>query len=275
MDMILLWLPILLGLGAVSGFLAGLLGIGGGIVLVPGLFFALNTFGYDGDRVMHIAIGTSLAIIIPTGMSSVRAHWKHNAVRVDLVRRIGIGIVAGVGVGTIIANYISGDTLNIIFAASMVLLAAIMASDPSRFAPSDYVPDHVPGQPWSALMGAVIGVLSTLMGIGGATISVPYMTLCRVPIHTAIATASALGLLISIPAALGFVVIGWGVDGLPPFSVGYVNLLACAAIIPASVLMAPFGARVAHRVAVKPLRRIFAAFIAVVALRMWYEVIGG
>ncbi len=271
MDMILLWIPVLLGLGAVSGFLAGLLGIGGGIVLVPGLFFALNAFGYDGDHVMHIAIGTSLAIIIPTGVSSVRAHWKHGAVQIDLVRRIGIGILAGVAVGTVIANHITGETLNIIFAGALLLLAVIMASDPSRFS----LADKVPGQPWSAMMGAVIGMLSTLMGIGGATISVPYMTLHRVPIHQAIATASALGLLISIPAALGFILIGWGVSGLPPFSVGYVNLLACAVIVPASVLMAPFGARVAHRVAVRPLRRIFAIFIAVVAVRMWYEVAGG
>src|SRR5690606_4188709 len=115
----------------------------------------------------------------------------------------------------------------------------------------------------------------TLMGIGGATISVPYMTLCRVPIHHAIATASALGLLISIPAALGFVLIGWNVEGLPPFSAGYVNLLAFAVIVPACVVMAPVGARIAHRVPVRRLRRIFAAFIAVVAVRMWYEVAGG
>ncbi len=270
-DILIVWAPVLLGLGAVSGFLAGLLGIGGGIVLVPGLFFSLTALGFPPDHIMHVAVGTSLAIIIPTGMSSARAHWKRGAVRVDLVKKIGVGIVFGVIAGTMIAGYLSGAALNLVFAVSLFLLAGIMLTDPARVK----MADDVPGQPWSGLMGSLIGMLSSLMGIGGATVSVPYMTLCRVPIHQAIGTASTLGLIISIPAAFGFLVIGWGQTNLPPFSLGYVNILAFALIIPASVLAAPWGAATAHKVPVKPLRQIFALFIVIVAIKMAYGVLRG
>lgn len=270
-SVLLVWMPLLLSLGAVSGFLAGLLGVGGGIVLVPGLFFSLSALGFPPDHIMHVAIGTSLAIIIPTGMSSARAHWKRGGVRMDLVRKIGVGIVFGVICGTFIADQISGATLNLVFAVSLFFLAAIMVTDPSRVK----LADEVPGQPWPAMMGGLIGLLSTLMGIGGATISVPYMTLCRVPIHQAIGTAATLGLIISIPAALGFALIGVGQDHLPPFSLGYVNLLAFALVVPTAVLAAPWGAAAAHKVPVKALRRVFAGFITLVAARMIYGVLFG
>lgn len=268
-SILIIWAPLLLALGAVSGFLAGLLGVGGGIVLVPGLFFSLTALGFPPDHIMHVAIGTSLAIIIPTGMSSARAHWKRGSVRMDLVRKIGVGIVFGVILGTLIANHLSGLMLNAIFAVSLFFLAGIMVTDPSRFS----LAKDVPGQPWSGLMGSLIGLLSTLMGIGGATISVPYMTLCRVPIHQAIGTAATLGLIISIPAAIGFALIGIGQDNLPPFSIGYINLLAFILVVPAAVLIAPYGAAAAHRVPVKALRRVFAGFIVIVAAKMLYGVI--
>jgi uncharacterized membrane protein YfcA len=270
-SILVMWAPVLLGLGMVSGFLAGLLGIGGGIVLVPGLFFSLTALGFPPDHIMHVAIGTSLAVIIPTGMSSARAHWKRQGIRMDLVKKIGSGIVFGVFAGTVIASYLSSATLNLVFAISLFILAGIMMTDPARVK----MADDVPGQPWSGLMGGLIGMLSTLMGIGGATISVPYMTLCRVPIHQAIGTASMLGLIISAPAAFGFLVIGWGQDNLPPFSLGYINFLAFALITPASVLAAPWGAAAAHKVPVKPLRQIFALFIVIVAVKMLYGVLRG
>lgn len=273
MDMhtLLVLTPVLVGLGGLAGFLAGLLGVGGGIVLVPGLFYIMTALGYPPDHMMHLAVGTSLAIIIPTGMSSVRAHYKRGAVRVDLLRMIGVGIVIGVAAGTVIASHISGESLKLIFAVALLFLAGVMLVNPSRFA----LADHVPGQPWPGLMGVVIGGLSTLMGIGGATISVPYMTLCRVPIHQAVGTASALGLIISIPAAVGFGIIGWGQDHLPPFSIGYISLLAFALIVPCSVLAAPLGAHVAHNVSVVRLRAVFAVFLVIVSLKMLYSAVYG
>lgn len=268
-QLLMLWVPLLLCLGGVSGFLAGLLGVGGGVVLVPGLFYSLSALGFPPDHLIHVAIGTSLAIIVPTGMSSTRAHWKRGSVRIDLVKKIGIGIVFGVIAGTLIAGQVSGAGLNLIFAVSLMILAAIMATDPSRFR----LTDQIPRQPWPGLMGVLIGGLSALMGIGGATISVPFMTLCNIPIRAAIGTAAAIGLLISVPAAIGFVLIGWGQDHLPPFSLGYVNVMAFALIVPMAVLAAPFGAMAAHRAPVHILRRFFAAFIALVAARMLYGVV--
>ena len=269
--LLLLWAPLLLCLGGLSGFLAGLLGIGGGVVLVPGLFFSLTALGFPPDHLMHVAIGTSLAIIIPTGMSSARAHWKRGSVRSELVKKIGIGIVFGVLAGTLIAGQVSGAGLNMIFAVSLVFLAGIMVADPSRF----QLGDRIPPQPWPGLMGGVIGLLSSLMGIGGATVSVPYMTVYNVPIHQAIGTAAMLGLLISIPAAAGFALIGVGQEGLPPFSLGYVNLMAFALVVPTAVLAAPWGAAAAHRVPVGALRRVFAGFITLVAARMLYGALLG
>lgn len=264
-------LPFLFLLGLVAGFLAGLLGVGGGIVLVPGLYFLLTAFGYPPEYMMHMAVGTSLAIIIPTGMSSARAHWKRDAVGTDLLRKIGPGTVAGVVVGTVIAAYIDGNALKGIFAVMLLVLAAIMVVNPAKILPHGTMPK----QPWPGMAGGVIGMLSSLMGIGGATISVPFMTLCGVPVHRAVGTAAALGLVISIPAAMGFIVIGWGAENLPPFSLGYVSLLAFALIVPCSVLAAPWGARVAHSVSVTKLRLAFAFFIALVSFRMLYSLFVG
>lgn len=262
---------LIIGLGGVAGFMAGLLGIGGGVVLVPGLYYIFGMLGFPPDHLMHVAVGTSLTIIIPTGISSARAHIKKNGVRFDLVKRIGIGIVLGVGVGTFVADYISGQNLKIVFSCALMVFAAIMQIDPQKFR----LCDDVPPQPWSGMAGGLIGILSSLMGIGGATLNVPYMSLHGVPIHTAVGTSSAMGPLIAIPGAIGFIWIGWGLDHLPPYSLGYVNLLAALAIMPISVLCAPWGARVAHRVSVKKLRLVFSVFIILVAVKMLHGALTG
>lgn len=261
----------LLSLGGIAGFLAGLLGIGGGMVLVPGLYFGFQMWGFESPSLMHIAVGTSLAVIIPTGLSSARAHFKRGAVRLDLVKRLGPWIVMGVGLGTLIASRIDEQGMVTFFAVALSCLALIMVLDLSRFTPLK----DMPPQPWSGLSGVVIGIVSSLMGIGGATISVPWMTLCRVPIHTAVGTASALGLVIAIPAVAGFIIMGWGQAGLPPFSLGYINLLAWPLIIPAGILAAPWGARLAHSVSVKKLRAFFAAFLVLLAVRMLWAAFHG
>ena len=260
-------IPLLLALGAAAGFMAGLLGIGGGIILVPGLYFLFKTLGYPAEMLMHLSVGTSLAIIIPTGLSSARAHYKRGAVRFDLVRHIGPGIVAGVIAGTAIADRLSGQSLTIVFAAALIFFAALMQIPPKVRDDAS----HTIRQPKGTLGGLVVGALSSLMGIGGATLNVPFMTLNGVPIHNAVATSSALGPLIALPGTIGFIVIGLGAEGLPPFSVGYINLLAALVIAPVSVIAAPYGAKAAHAVSVTVLRRIFSAFIVIVAVKMIWE----
>ena len=263
--------PLLIVLGLAAGFMAGLLGIGGGIILVPGLFFLFQTLGYAPDILMHLSVGTSLAIIIPTGLSSARAHFKRGAVRTELLKHIGPGIVAGVTAGTFVAGILSGHELTILFACALMIFAGLMQIPPKVREDSS----HDIGMVKGSVGGFVVGALSSLMGIGGATLNVPFMTLNGIKIHNAVATASALGPFIALPGTLGFIVIGWGEAGLPPFSLGFVNLLAAALIAPLSVLAAPYGAAAAHKVSVTALRRIFSVFIIVVAGKMMWEALHG
>ncbi len=275
LSLIIEWLPLILslmGLAALAGFLAGLLGIGGGLVLVPGLYFIFNYLGYTADNIMHLAVGTSLATIIATGLSSARAHWKRGSVRFDLVKTIGLGMVIGVVMGTYVASQTTGMGLKIVFASALVFFAFLMQVNPKKFK----IFNDIPRQPWPTIAGSIIGTICTLMGIGGAALNVPYMTLHNVPIHKAVGSSSALGLLIAVPGVLGFLFIGMGQGAdLPPYSVGYVNLLALGIIIPVTVFMAPVGVSVAHKFSVKILRQVFSGFLIIIAIRMILEVIKG
>ena len=256
-------------LAGLAGFLAGLLGIGGGLVLVPGFYFVFTMLGYESDSIMHIAVGTSLATIIVTGTSSARAHWKKGSVRFDLVKKIGIGMVIGVGIGTLIASAVSGIWLQAFFAITLVILAGLMCVNPEKIK----LFDDVPSQPWSGLAGTVIGVVCTLMGIGGAALNVPYMTLSNVPIHKAVGSSSAMGLLIAIPGAIGFFIIGLGnTEDFPPLTFGYINLVALAVVFPVTACFAPLGVHVAHRFSTKRLRQVFSIFMIIIAIRMISEV---
>lgn len=263
----------LIGLGAVAGFMAGLLGVGGGIILVPGLYMIFEqvhgSVPFDMGHLMHICVGTSLAIIIPTGLSSARAHYRRGGVEIKVLKDVGVGVVIGVCIATLMAGMFDIKTMKMIFATALLLLGALMIIDPSKLVQRS----ALPGQPIIGIAGSIIGALSALIGIGGATMSVPYMTIHGMKIHKAVGTASALGLIISIPAALGYVIIGWGAAGLPPYSLGYVNMLAWLCIIPASVLCAPWGAAVAHKVSVKTLRVMFGMFVILVAMDMWRKII--
>ncbi len=268
----ILWplIALLIAIGCVAGFLAGLMGIGGGIILVPGLYYGFASLGFAPESLMHVAVGTSLATMVATGLSSARAHWQRGNVDLVLVRAIGPGIVTGVIIGTLLAGIISGAGLRLFFAAALMGLALIMTVNPDRY----LIADTMPRRPWPGVAGAVVGVVSTLMGIGGAVMNVPYMCLHRVPIHCAVGTAAALGLFIAVPGLAGFILIGWGQADLPPLSFGYVNLAAWAVIIPFSVMCAPLGARLAHALPVPALRRVFAFLILVVGARMLLEVLG-
>ena len=255
--------------GAASGLLAGLLGVGGGIVIVPVLFLVLEVLAFPPETAMHMAVATSLATIVPTSLSSMRAHDKRGSLDWELFRRWAVFLALGAGLGGLLSRFLEAEALKAIFGAVALLVAVNMAS-PKKLKLGDSLPGSRLAQ--RALAG-VIGLFSALMGIGGGTLSVPVLTAFSFPIHRAVGTASAFGLVIAAPAVLGFVWSGWGVEGRPPLSLGYVNLAAAAIIFPCTVLTAPFGAKLAHSLNAGRLKIAFALFLAVTAVRMLYSLV--
>lgn len=253
--------------GVVGGLVAGMLGVGGGIVVVPALHVVLGLLGVDPNVNMHVAVGTSLATIIPTSISSVRSHDKRGAVDWPLLRRWFVPMVVGVLIGSAIAGYVRGETLTIIFASIALIASAYFAFGKEEWRLGTELPTGVGG----LVMPAGIGGVSTMMGIGGGTIGVPTMVLWGYPIHRAVGTASAFGAIISIPGTLWAAAAGWTVHGVPPYSLGYVNLLGFLLIAPASYFAAPLGASIAHMTDRKRLRIAFAILIALTAGRMLYD----
>ena len=256
--------------GVVGGLVAGMLGVGGGIVIVPVLYHVLATLDVPETLRMHIAVGTSLATIIPTSISSLRAHNAKGAVDWELLRRWVVPMVVGVAIGSTLAGLASGRALAFVFVAVALPVAIHLAFGGENRRIAHQLPRGIGG----LLLPAGIGGVSTMMGIGGGTVGVPAMTLCGVPIHRAVGTASAFGAIISIPGTIGSIISGWNVAGLPVYSLGYVNLLGFVLIAPASFFMAPVGAWVAHSTDKRRLRIVFAAFIAITAGRMLYDALG-
>ena len=256
----------LLATGLVAGVLAGLLGVGGGIVIVPVLYHLFTLLGVDESVRMHVTVGTSLATIIPTSILSSRAHRKRGSLDMALIKRLMPSVIVGVIVGSVASRFLSGASLTAVFACMALLVALNMAFKRDGFA----LRDGLPGPVGTALMGSGIGGVSTLMGIGGGTLSVPILNALRVPMHTAVGTGAMLGMVISVPGALAFVLNGLDVPLRPPLSLGYVNLLGMALIVPATMATTGWGATLAHRIDAKRLRQVFAAFLALTALRMFY-----
>jgi uncharacterized membrane protein YfcA len=252
-----------LGVGAIAGVLAGLLGVGGGLVIVPMLVFCFTRLGLDPASIMHLALGTSMASIMFTSVSSFWSHHKRGAVAWDAVRRIVPGILGGTFCGTFVASSLSTDWLKGFFAAFLAYVAVQMLRDkkpkPSR---------ELPGLWGLSGVGAGIGLVSSLVGIGGGTLSVPFLIWCNLPGHRAIGTSAAIGFPIAIGGALGYLVNGWHDASLPPYAVGYIYGPALACIVAASVLTAPLGVRLAHRLPVARLKRVFAVLLIVVGVRM-------
>ncbi|WP_247873866.1 sulfite exporter TauE/SafE family protein [Azospirillum sp. TSH58] len=263
-------LPILGGglllAGGFAGLAAGLMGVGGGIVIVPVLYHLFTALGVDEAVRMHVAVGTSLATIIATSLTSLRAHRRRGAVDGELLRAWGPAIFLGVLAGTAVAGVVRGPVLTAVFAAMAVLVTLHMLFGKADWRIADGLPSGAPRQ---GLAGG-IGMMSAMMGIGGGTLSVPILTLFGYPIHRAVGTAAALGFIIGVPGTVGFVLTGWNVPGRPDFSLGYVNLLGLALILPASMAMAPLGARLAHSLDTRVLRRVFALFLGLTAARMIY-----
>jgi len=251
------------GLGLVVGFVAGLLGVGGGLIIVPVLIMLLHTHGQAVGMEPQLALGTSLATILFTSLSSVRAHHRRGAVEWPLVRRIAPGIVLGTLAGAALAARMPATVLKVFFVVFLFYAAVQMWLD---FKPAPH--RGLPGRTGTSLAGGVIGVVSSWVGIGGGTLSVPFMLWHNVPLHRAIATSAAIGFPIAFAGAVGYVLGGGRGGGLPAGSLGFVYLPALAGIVLGSVLTAPLGARTAHRLPVRPLKRVFALLLFTLALRM-------
>jgi uncharacterized membrane protein YfcA len=259
----------MLATGCVAGVLAGLFGIGGGIVIVPVLEAVLGFVGVDPAIRMHVAVGTSLATIIPTSISSARAHHLRGAVNVDIVKRWAVFVLLGALLGAWIAAQVHSRVLAGVFAILALLVAVKMVF----FATSRNLTEDVPRAPWVIAIPTAIGCFSSMMGIGGGTFSVMTLTLFNEPIHRAVGTAALFGLVISLPGTIGFMLAGWQDPRLPPGSLGYVNVLGFLVIAPTTVLAAPVGARIAHAFTAKRLSILFGMFLVVVSMRLFWRAI--
>lgn len=258
-----------LATGVFAGITAGLLGVGGGIVIVPVLFYAFGLLGIDENVRMHLAVGTSLATIIPTSIVSAMAHRRRDAVDIPLLKSWAAATFFGVLAGTAIAGVVRGAVLTAVFAAVAMLVAAHMAFRPE----GAHIRDTLPSG-WAKLATAAsVGAFSAMMGIGGGTLCVPILSACNYPIRRAVGTASAIGLIIAVPGTLGFALAGLGVAGRPPGSLGYISLIGFALLTPSTLLAVPWGAKLAHTIPPGVLRKAFAAFLLATSLRMLYDLL--
>ncbi|MBI2311605.1 MAG: sulfite exporter TauE/SafE family protein [Betaproteobacteria bacterium] len=257
------WWLAYLATGAFVGFFAGLLGIGGGLSMVPILVFLFGAQDFPANHVMHLALGTAMTTIVFTAVSSLRAHHAHQAVRWDIVRAMTPGIVAGTLLGTALVGSLPSRWVALIFTAFVFYASARMWRS-TRTRPTR----PLPGKAGMSVAGGIIGGVSSLLAAGGAFMTVPFLTLCNVPMHHAIGTSAAVGLPIAIAGAVGYVLNGYRVETLPAWSLGFVYLPALLGIVAASVLTAPVGAKVAHKTEVGVLRKIFAVFLFVLAGKM-------
>ncbi|MEP3278488.1 MAG: sulfite exporter TauE/SafE family protein [Stappiaceae bacterium] len=275
MDLSISWneiIPLALALiasGAVAGVLAGIFGIGGGAVLVPVLYQFLTTLGIDEGIRMHISVATSLAIIVPTSIRSFSAHKAKGAADLELLKSWLIPVPLGVVLASIIAAFVSGNDLKGIFAAIALVVGLRMLFNKESWR----LGTDIPGNPLRAICGGLIGFFSTLMGIGGGVMNNTFMTLYGRPIHQAVATSAGTGVLISIPGTIGMILAGWDASNLPPFSLGYVNLLGVVLVIPITIFTAPIGVRIAHSLPKRTLEVAFGIFLLIVALRFAYGLI--
>jgi uncharacterized membrane protein YfcA len=256
--------------GLVTGFLAGMLGVGGGGILVPVLYETFTFLSVPEGIRMHLVLGTSFAVIVPTAIQSFRGHLARNAVHVDWVKRLAPFVVAGVLLGIVLVSSVSSAALKWVWIVCGAFLSLKMALGREDWRLADDLPDT-----WHVRLAAfLIGLVSTLMSIGGGMFLVTMFTLCGWPIHRSVATSSGFGPLIAIPGLLGYIWAGWGEPGLPPYSLGYASLIGAAILVPASVIAAPWGVRAAHGLSRRKLELAFAAFLGLVSLRLLISMLG-
>ncbi len=257
-------LVLLLGIGAFAGIIAGLLGVGGGLILVPAFYFAFSNLGYDSPELMQICLATSLATIVFTSVRSMLSHHRKGAVDWDILKAWAPGIMVGAVLGMLATTGLRSAFLMQLFGILGLIVALYLIFSRDSWRLGSAMPKGI-GRVFSA---PILGFLSVLMGIGGGSFGVPLMSLFSVPIHRAIATASGFGLAIAVPAVIGFLLTDTSTQGRPPFMLGQVNLVAFALIIAMTMLTAPLGVRLAHAMDPKPLKRVFAGFILLMALNM-------
>ena len=261
------WLAYLL-VGLVVGFIAGLLGIGGGLMLVTALVFIFGAQGFPPDHLLHLALGTSITSIVFTSLSSARAHHLHGAVRWDIVRRSLVGIIVGTLLGTVFADLMPSRYLAIFFTAFVYYSAVQMWRERKPHASR-----QLPGRAGMTAAGGVIGLISSLVGAGGGVLTIPLMTMCNVPMRNAIGTSAALGLPIAVAGTVGYIATGLDSGHLPALSIGYVYMPALVGIVLGTFVTVPFGARAAHRLPVPVLKRVFAVILFLLATKMFWTLL--
>ena len=261
---------LILAIGAAAGVIAGLLGVGGGIFLVPAFYFAFEGLGYGPEGLMQICLATSLATIIVTSMRSVQGHNKKGAVDWTILKAWGPGIAIGALLGVLAASGLRNEALMAIFGVLGLTVGLYMAFGRAEWR----LGDTMPGRMATFATSPVIGFLSVLMGIGGGSFGVPIMTLFGQPIHRAVGTAAGFGLLIAVPSVIAFLLVPGPATNPPPFTVGQVNLVAFALVVAMTSMTTPLGVALAHRMDPKPLKRVFAFFILIMALNMVRKAVG-
>lgn len=254
-------------IGAFAGVLAGLLGVGGGIVLVPAFYFLFSHLGYGGDFVMQLCLGTSLATIVVTSIRSLHAHNQKGAVDWEILKSWSWGIALGAIAGGFLASALRSDVLQAVFGVLGMCVALYLAFGKPTWSLAERMPTGIA----RAILSPLLGLLSVLMGIGGGSLGVPLMSLHSVPIHRAVATAAGFGLAISIPALPGFLLVDIPAAARPPMTLGAISIPAFLIVIAMTLVTTPYGAKLAHAMDAKPLKRVFAAFLLLVALNMLRE----
>lgn len=254
----------LLAVGAFAGVLAGLLGVGGGIVIVPALFYVFAGLGHPDATLMHVCVATSLATILLTSARSMHSHNKKGAVDWNILKSWAPYIGLGAIIGVVAADFLRSDSLMLVFGVMAMIVALHMAFGRDSWRLGDAPPA---GGGRAGLAGG-LGFLSALMGIGGGTFGLPILSLYNVAVHRAVATAAGFGLIIAIPSVIGFILSGWAAPDRPAFTLGYIHVPAFAILVPMTVLCAPYGVKLAHSMNPRPLKLLFAFFLFITALNM-------
>ena len=257
--------------GVLIGFLAGLFGIGGGAISVPVFYEVFQALGHAPEVAMPMAVGTSLAVIIPTSIQSSRGHFLRGTVDMDLLRVWALPVLLGVAIGSVIARFAEPQVFQLVFAVVAAVNAAKLLAGGSGWR----LRDSLPGKVVLRTYGAGVGLVSALMGIGGGAVSNLILTLHNVPIHRAVSTSAGVGVLIAIPGTLGYMAAGWGRTDLPPDAIGFVSLATFALTIPTSLLTTRFGVALAHRLSRRRLELLFGLFLAAVCMRFLVAIVRG
>lgn len=265
MNELLVLIPILLVGGILAGLLAGLLGVGGGIVIVPMLYHIFLYMKIDVSLAMPLAIGTSLSTIVVTSIISANSHHKKGGIDWDLSKRWIPFVILGVLIGAFSSKFIDGSSLKFMFGILLLLVSINMIISSFK---TLVIAESLPGKFGQGIFALLLGGFASLLGIGGGTLMVPLLSLYSFPIHKAVSTASLFGLIISIPATIGYILVGWNVENLPFASIGYVNWIAFAILVPMTMFFAPYGVKLAYKLNVKQLKLAFAIFLTCVGFKM-------